>query len=188
MDNLLRLSGSDIIAGISVVDEDGNSITSSQTIKFNFQRKSDSKWWNGSSWAAGSEPTLITAAQVNSTGIYEYTLTGGFSDNTIEFTVHVEATVTLIQNFYVNVILDTGLFIKATMFGAAVSGTLSDTQMSTDLVETTNDHFKGRVITWLTGPLAGQSSPITGYNGGTKVLTYTQTTDSPVNTNKFIIT
>lgn len=81
-----------------------------------------------------------------------------------------------------------GQAMTATIYGAAIAGTLSNTQMSTDLTEVTNNHYKGRVITWISGVLLGQSSPIIAYNGSTKVLTYTATTDAPSATDKFIIT
>lgn len=71
--------------------------------------------------------------------------------------------------------------------GAAIAGTLSTTQMSTDLTEATNDHYKDRVIIWTTGTLARQAAAIVAYNGTTKVLTFTQTTEAPVATDQFII-
>jgi hypothetical protein len=70
---------------------------------------------------------------------------------------------------------------------AAIAGTLSPTQMSTNLTETTNDHYKGRIIIWTSGSLLGQATDITAYNGVTKVLTYTTVTDTPSATNTFII-
>jgi len=71
--------------------------------------------------------------------------------------------------------------------GAAVAGTLSTTQMSTDLTETTNDHYIGRIIIWLSGALLRQATDITDYDGTTKILTYTATTEAPTAADKFII-
>ena len=71
--------------------------------------------------------------------------------------------------------------------GAAIAGTLTTVAMSTDLSEVTDDHYIGRVLTWLDGPLVGQFTDITDYNGTTKVLTYTLVTDAPVATNRFRI-
>lgn len=75
----------------------------------------------------------------------------------------------------------------AVVLGSAVTGTLSTTQMKTDLTETTNDHYVGRVVVWTSGALAGQASVISAYNGTTKLLTYATTTDAPSNTDTFVI-
>jgi len=71
--------------------------------------------------------------------------------------------------------------------GAAVSGTLSTTQMSTDLTEATNDHYNGRIIIWTSGVLENQATDITDYNGSTKVLTYSAVTEAPGSGDTFII-
>lgn len=71
--------------------------------------------------------------------------------------------------------------------GAAIAGTLSLTQMTTDLTETTDDHYKDLVIKWTSGPLAGQSASITAYNGTTKMLTYSAVTDAPQAGNTFVL-
>ena len=71
--------------------------------------------------------------------------------------------------------------------GAAVTGTLSTTEMTTDLTEATDDHYNGRVIIWTSGVLANQATDITDYNGTTKALTYTATTEAPSNGDTFII-
>lgn len=71
--------------------------------------------------------------------------------------------------------------------GAAIAGTLSTTQMSTDLTETTDDHYKDSLLVFVSGTLARQSTAITAYNGTTKVLTYTATTEAPLNTDTFVI-
>jgi len=59
--------------------------------------------------------------------------------------------------------------------------------MTTDLTETTNNHYKGLVLKWTTGALAEQGTTITAYDGATKKLTYTAVTDAPVATDKFVI-
>lgn len=70
---------------------------------------------------------------------------------------------------------------------SAVTGTLSTTQMTTDLTETTDDHYNGRTIVWTTGNLAGQATDITDYTGSTKLLTFTAVTEAPANGDDFII-
>jgi hypothetical protein len=76
---------------------------------------------------------------------------------------------------------------RAAVRGAAITGTLSTTQMTTDLTEATDDHYNGRSIVWTSGALAGQASDITDYDGTTKMLTYSVVTDSPSNGDTFII-
>lgn len=70
---------------------------------------------------------------------------------------------------------------------AAVTGTLSTTQMSTSLTETTDDHYNGRVILWTSGPLSDQATNITDYDGAGKILTFTAITEAPANGNTFVI-
>ena len=81
--------------------------------------------------------------------------------------------------------LEQGAF--ALQRGSAVAGTLSTTQMSTNLTEATDDHFNGRIITWTSGVLNKQSTDITDYVGATKVLTFTATTEAPSDTDTFVI-
>ncbi len=71
--------------------------------------------------------------------------------------------------------------------GAAVTGTLSTTQMTTDLTEATDNHYNGRRLLWTSGVLIDQATAITAYNGTTKMLTYTTTTEPPSNTDTFVI-
>jgi len=77
----------------------------------------------------------------------------------------------------------------ATAFSRAVGsmelvtvGTSSTTTVVTsNLVETTNDHYKGRILVFKTGALARQASDITAYNGTTKAITVTALTEAPTN-------
>lgn len=71
--------------------------------------------------------------------------------------------------------------------GSAITGTLSITQMTTDLTEATDDHYNGRIIIWTSGVLKNQATDITDYTGATKLLTYTATTEAPANTDTFVI-
>ena len=83
---------------------------------------------------------------------------------------------------------DTVILSSVFKVGAAVTGTLSTTQMSTNLTEATDDHYNGRLITWTSGVLLEQQTDITDYTGATKVLTFTTTTDAPSSTDTFVIT
>jgi hypothetical protein len=71
--------------------------------------------------------------------------------------------------------------------GAAEAGTLSTTEMTTDLTEATDDHFNGRVVIWTSGVLANQASDITDYLGSTGKLTYTAVTEAPSAADTFVI-
>lgn len=71
--------------------------------------------------------------------------------------------------------------------GAAEAGTLSTTQMTTDLSEATDDHFIGRAVIWTGGVLLGQASDITGYLGATGKLTYSAVTEAPSVGDPFVI-
>jgi hypothetical protein len=71
--------------------------------------------------------------------------------------------------------------------GAAIAGTLSTTEMTTDLTEATNSHYNGRTIIWTSGVLLRQASAITAYDGSTKKLTYTAVTEAPSAADTFIL-
>lgn len=71
--------------------------------------------------------------------------------------------------------------------GAAESGTLSTTQMTTNLTEATDDHYRGRILIWATGSLTAQAAEITGYEGTSKLLTFTTVTEAPSAGDTFII-
>lgn len=71
--------------------------------------------------------------------------------------------------------------------GAAITGTLSATEMTTDLTEATDNHYNGRVVVFLSGVLLGQATVITDYTGATKLITMTALTEAPANTDTFII-
>ena len=63
----------------------------------------------------------------------------------------------------------------------------STTSIATNLTEATDDHYNGRVITFISGAVAGQSTDITDYNGTTKRLTVTALTEAPADTDEFVI-
>jgi hypothetical protein len=49
----------------------------------------------------------------------------------------------------------------------------SSTQFKTDLTEATNDYWKDCLCRFVTGNLANQVKKVTGYNGTTKILSFT---------------
>ncbi len=70
--------------------------------------------------------------------------------------------------------------------GAAIAGTLSTTQMSTDITETRTDQYNGRVIIWKTGNLTRLATEITDYDGA-GVFTFVATNGAPAIGDTFII-
>lgn len=70
---------------------------------------------------------------------------------------------------------------------AAASGTLSTTQMTTNLTEATNDHYNNRIIIWTSGVLQNQATNIVDYDGTSKLLTFTAVTEAPTAGDTFII-
>ena len=71
--------------------------------------------------------------------------------------------------------------------GVAEAGTLSNTQMTTDLTEATDEHYNGRSVIWTSGVLQDQASDITAYLGSTGRLTYTAVTEAPSAADTFVI-
>jgi hypothetical protein len=53
--------------------------------------------------------------------------------------------------------------------------------------EATNDHFNGRLITFISGALSGQQTAITDYVGATQTFTVTALTEAPANNDFFVI-
>jgi len=71
---------------------------------------------------------------------------------------------------------------------SAVAGTLSTTQMSTDLPAGLSDnHFRDRAIIWTTGNLRKQAKRITAYDGADKIITFDEVTEAPAAGDRFII-
>ena len=75
----------------------------------------------------------------------------------------------------------TGLVLSSCTSGSTT------TEIHTNLTEVTNDHYNGRIITFTSGALLGQSTDITDYDGTTKYLTVTALTEAPSNTDTFVI-
>jgi len=69
----------------------------------------------------------------------------------------------------------------------AKAGTLTTTAMSSNLTESTDDHYIGRTVVWTTGVLIGQASDITDYVGVNGVLTFSELTEAPGVGDGFII-
>jgi hypothetical protein len=140
-------------------------------------------------WANGGRLDLILDARMAEASI---NTTGGAMDN-----VTLTATTTAVTNrVTANTDQIAGSANAATQLsrsaativnGTAQTGTLSTTQMTTNLTEATNDHYNGRIVIWTSGNLQNQASDITDYDGGSNMITYTAVTEAPSNNDTFII-
>jgi hypothetical protein len=70
--------------------------------------------------------------------------------------------------------------------GTCATGSTT-TSIVTNLTEATDDHYNGRVITFTSGALAGQTTSISDYNGTTKTLTVVALTEAAADTDSFVI-
>lgn len=71
--------------------------------------------------------------------------------------------------------------------GTVIAGTLSTYQMTTNLTETTDDHFNGRLVLFTSGALTGQVTDVVAYDGATKRITMTTLTEAPSANDTFIL-
>lgn len=69
----------------------------------------------------------------------------------------------------------------------ACEGTPTTTVIQTDLAESTDDHYIGRVIIFTSGAAKGQATDITDYTGSTGTVTVTALTTAPAATDTFVI-
>lgn len=126
--------------------------------------------------------TLVT---INATqGLYYVELTGAELDTLGWVLVTYKDTDTAVAREVVQVL--PGAF-PTIIVGEATAGTLSTTQMTTDLTETTDDHYLGRLIIFTSGNLYGQATDITDYNGTSKMFTFTALTEAMSAGDQFVI-
>lgn len=71
--------------------------------------------------------------------------------------------------------------------GSAIAGTLSTTQMSTNLVSSVNNLYVGRLLILTSGALRQEVTTISAYNGTTKTLSFTALTGTPSPGDGFLI-
>lgn len=67
------------------------------------------------------------------------------------------------------------------------SSTTTSIANCTGFTEATNDHFNGRLITFLSGNLAGQQCAITDYAGAAQTFTCAALTEAPAASDTFVI-
>jgi len=71
--------------------------------------------------------------------------------------------------------------------GAAIAGTLSATQMTTDLPDTDDNVYIGRVLIFITGSLVRRVAYIQAYDGALKKLTFGSVGSAPIVGDRFLI-
>lgn len=67
------------------------------------------------------------------------------------------------------------------------AGATTTSFVADGFTEATNDHFNGRLITFISGALTGQQTDITDYVGATQTFTVTALTEAPANDDFFVI-
>lgn len=70
--------------------------------------------------------------------------------------------------------------VKALITGQAITGTLSTTEMTTNLTFGTSDIIIGRTVAWTTGSCVGQIAKIDAYDQVTKKITYSNVNGDPL--------
>jgi hypothetical protein len=78
-------------------------------------------------------------------------------------------------------------FAKVVIAGAAVTGTLSTTQATSDLTGYVDDELIGRTVVFTGGTADGQMARITDYSGASGLITFTTVTTAPANADTFVI-
>lgn len=194
----------DIVPLIAFLSIDGAAVTG-ETVAVSIQRASDNRWWSGQVWT----PIYVTVPMVEQVG--NVAVEGEYRHN---FKVPVTPT---IDRFlwsvktgestpqYVKGEIHTGGFnigaiagstAAADSLGAAagtvvrgtvVNGTLSLTEMTTNLTEKTSNHYRGRQCVWVTGRLEDQQSEVLSYSGILKSMIFRQVTDIPQVGDRFIL-
>jgi hypothetical protein len=82
--------------------------------------------------------------------------------------------------------------LEALMDGTIVAqvndaGATTTAFIADGFTEATNDHFNGRLITFISGALSGQQTAITDYVGATQTFTVDALTEAPANNDFFVI-
>lgn len=128
---------------------------------------------------------IFKSEYCKTTPIVVYPVSGGFNEAVTDHD-KTQSDVALLDPL-ITVASDLAASASVLITGAAAAGTLSTTQMTTDLTEVTNDHYNGRVVIWTSGVLLGQATDITDYTGANGLLTYTAVTEAPGDGDTFVI-
>lgn len=121
----------------------------------------------------------------------------GIQADTEDIQARLPAALTAGGNIKADVLAVSGDTTAADRLEALMDGTIvaqvNDVGASTTafiadgFTEATNDHFIGRLITFISGALSGQQTAITDYVGATQTFTVTALTEAPANDDFFVI-
>ena len=78
-------------------------------------------------------------------------------------------------------------FASVVITGAAVTGTLSTTQATSDLTGYVDDELIGRTVVFTGGTADGQAARITDYASASGLITFTTLATAPANADTFVI-
>lgn len=122
--------------------------------------------WDGSTWESGWSTTARTLTTLAGVGGVDVQKINGVAAAAVKLGVSADS---MIQ-------------------GSAIAGTLTVSQMTTNLSYTTNKILFGRVVYFTSTPLLGQVGAISAYDGTTKKITFfTPLTAAPIAGTTFII-
>jgi len=193
------------IVRLSAFLQDGGIAITGKTLGVSLQRQSDGRWWTGTGaiFQLGHRTVPLTEQTGNVAVEGEYTRLFTVPPPMNEVyhwsvkyngppAIYIKGLIrTADANIYhVDGDRDAAISSRAALStvtrGKAVAGTLTSTEMTTDLTETTVNHYRLRAMYWENGPLEDQQTQITAYDGAGK-LSFRQVTDVPLPGNKFVI-
>lgn len=132
--------------------------------------------WPDAAFAIGADWVVLHTANVSAS----------FHDHTL-YALQQHTNVTKIDG---NVQAATNLSNSALSItvGVAEAGTLSTSQMTSDVAEATDNHYNGKIITWTSGALFKQSSNVSAYTGSSGLFTFEPVTEAPSAGDSFVVT
>ncbi len=202
-DGMEALPG-DTINLVALLQEGGIPLTG-KSVSVSIQRQSDSRFWTGVIWlsAYGTLPMVEQSGNVAMEGRYKlpFVIPAAPGNETYTWAAKYVGPPAqyfqgLIRTADVNLHNIDGDRVAAQDFkaavrvvtrGTAVAGALTTTTMTTNLTEEGPNHYRGRAMYWVDGPLKDQQTEITVYDAITKKLSYRQVTVPPLAGNKFVI-
>ena len=125
-------------------------------------------------WKVSDSSVAVNAAamsQIDTSGIYKYDFVTGVYGQKYAYQITGDSSVSAPERYQWGLIeLDTSDRVIGTV---VTDGGNSATQFKSDRTEATSNHWNDCLCKFLTGALAEQVKKITGYNGSTKILSFT---------------
>jgi len=166
-----------VLSAATIDSQTVNAVLAHFSIENRFAEVDVTKW-NGTAVATPDTAGYAKVTVKSGTGTGEINLTSGVADANVEQIDTVAASATNLMRSTSSIVV-----------GQAQTGTLSSTQMTTNLTEATDNHYIGRLLCWVSGVLSGSCTYVTDYDGASKMLTYseTQTAEAPSNNDYFVL-